>query len=257
MQYSIDRFGIGNRTVDLYNSYAEAPTSTYFYNEFTIVIWFKKSYQNMFSTFALFDFSFDNSRNIGLGIIKNEIIFFAKNSTGSIIKFESNYKIDYKEWYHIAITYSTNSKLIYLYINGVLFSSIHVDLILGETNLNYIGKSETLKIYFSTVRIDEIKIYNRELNSNEIENDSKDKSRTTTNPVTTPTTTKKNTARTTTASTIYEKCKYYSCSNGGICYIDNNGHAKCNCLDNYYGTNCESWLFFCLNFSRALAIRAF
>jgi hypothetical protein len=240
MQYGIDRFGIGNRTIDLYTSYAEAPTSTYFHNEFTIVIWFKKYYQNMFSTFALFDFSFDNSRNIGLGIINEEIVFFAKNSSQSIIKLESNYKIDYKEWYHIAITYSTNSKLIYLYINGVLFSSIYVDLILGETNLNYIGKSDTLKISFSTVRIDEIKIYNRVLNSNEIENDSKNKSSTTT----TTTTTKKNTTRTTTASTIYEKCKYHYCGNGGICYIDNNGQAKCDCPNNYYGTNCESWLFF-------------
>ncbi len=55
--------------------------------------------------------------------------------------------------------------------------------------LNYIGKSDTLKIPFSTVRIDEIKIYNRVLNSNEIENDSKNKSSTTT---TTTTTTKKN-----------------------------------------------------------------
>jgi len=227
MQYGIDRFGIGNRTVDLYTSYAEAPTSTYFHNEFTIVIWFNKYYVNSSSTFALIDFSFNNSRNIGLAIINNEIIFFAKNSSQSIIKLESNYKINNKEWYHIAITYSTNSKLIYLYVNGVLVSSLYVDLILGETNLNYIGKSDTLNMTGSEILIDEIKIYNRALSSNEISIDSRLIVTTTTSSITTRTATKT------------DICKYFIFYNGGTCYTFNNLYAYCLCKNDYSVPYCQ------------------
>jgi len=154
-------------------------------------------------------------RNIGLGVINNEIIFWTKNANELIIKLNSNYFINNKEWYHIAITYSTNSKLIYLYINGVFFSSIYVDLILGETNLNYIGKSDMLNIMKSEVLIDEIKIYNRKLNSNEIKIDSDDR----------------------TITTI-DKCKNYYCYNGGTCYTDY-AYAYCRCTSNYYGDKCQ------------------
>jgi hypothetical protein len=208
--------------LDVDNKYAKAPTSAYFYNEFTMIVWFNKFYVlNKNASLALIDFSFDNSRNIGLGIINEEIVFFAKNSSQSIIKLESNYKIDYKEWYHIAITYSTNSELIYLYINGVLFNSIYIDLILGETNLNYIGKSDMLNIMKSEVLIDEIKIYNRKLNSNEIKIDSDDR----------------------TITTI-DKCKNYYCYNGGTCYTYNNLYAYCKCTYGYYGNDCQKSNFF-------------
>ena len=231
--YGYDRFGTHGYSIDLFPGYANAPTSTYFYNELTIVIWFNKFYVNSSSSFALIDFSFNNSQNIGLGIINNEIIFFAKNSTGSINELESNYKINNKEWYHIAITYSTNSKLIYLYINGVLFSSIYVDLVLGETNLNYIGKSDTLNMTGSEILIDEIKIYNRALSSNEISIDSK--------LIVTTTSTTSITTRATIKTDI---CKYFICYNGGTCYTFNNLYAYCKCTNDYYGSYCLESNFF-------------
>ncbi len=101
--------------MDVDNKYAKAPTSTYFYNEFTIIIWFNKFYVfNKDANLALIDFSFDDSRNIGLTILNNnEIIFWTKNAIGStIINLESYYKINIAEWYHIALTYSKNSRLI-------------------------------------------------------------------------------------------------------------------------------------------------
>jgi hypothetical protein len=223
--------------LDLINYYAKAPTSTYFHNEFTIVIWFNKFY-GIFSNanLALIDFSFDNSRNIGLAILNNNnILFWIKNSNGSIIKSESNFKINNKEWYHIALTYSNSSRLIYLYVNGILVSSHYVDLILGETNLNYIGKSDTLNISGSEILIDEIRIYNRVLNNNEILTDSNDR------PIATTTTT------TTRATTRLDECTYYYCYNGGTCYTDYNGNAYCKCTYDYYGYDCLKSNFFSIN----------
>jgi len=235
IEYSSDRFGLSNRSLDLYNSYGKAPTSTYFYNnnEFTIIMWFNKYYGIDHHTYklVLFDFSLDNSRNIGLEIIDNQIIFFAKNATGSIMTLESNYKINYKEWYHIAITYLNSSRLIYLYVNGILVSTHFIDLILGETNLNYIGRSDALNIIGSVVLIDEIRIYNRVLNSNEIIADSNDRPNTTT-------------TTTTRATTTIDKCKYFDCLNGGTCYTGYYGDAKCNCTDDYNGDNCQGNYFF-------------
>jgi hypothetical protein len=212
--------------LDLSNYYAKAPTSTYFNNQFSIIFWFNKYFElNSNANLALFDFSLDNSRNIGLEFLNNEIIFFAKNSTGSIIKIESYYKINNQQWYHIALTYSNNSRLIYLYINGEAKIIKSVDLVLGETNLNYIGRSDTLNINGSKVRIDEIRIYNRVLNSNEIFTDSKD------GPI----------IRT---KTTLDKCQYRTCYNGGTCYTSYGGDIKCLCRTNYYGDFCEKSNFF-------------
>jgi len=216
--------------LNLYYNYAKAPTSTYFYNEFTIVIWFNKYYgADYFFSLALIDFSLDNSQNIGLGVVNNKIVFFAKNATGSIITLDSDYRIIYKEWYHIAITYSNDSKLIKLYVNGVLVNSLYVNLRLGETNLNYIGRSDTLNRIGSEVLIDEIRIYNRALSSIEIKIDSNDRLISTTPSATT--------------TTRIDKCKYHVCYNGGICYTSY-GYAYCSCISNYYGDNCESIIFF-------------
>jgi len=211
--------------LDLFNHYATAPTSTYFYNEFTIIIWFNRYFVFIYDSIALFDFSFDNSHNIGLTILNNNYVFFwTKNSTGSIIStLDSNYKINNQKWYHIAITYSNNSKSLYLYINGFPIFFRNIDLILGETNLNYIGRSDTLKIAGSEILIDEIRIYNRALNSNEIKIDSDDR------PITT----------TTRATTTIDKCKNYYCYNGGTCYTYYYGDVYCRCTSNYYGDKCQ------------------
>jgi hypothetical protein len=231
--------------LDLWYNYAKAPTSTYFHNEFSIVVWFNRNnkYNDIYfnDNVALFDFSFDNSRNIALAILdknanKNfQIIFWAKKENGSTIDLTAKYQINDNEWYHIAITYSSNSKSIYLYVNGIFVSSRYVDLILlGETNLNYIGRSDAIKQWESRVQIDEIKIYNRALNSSEITTDSNDR------PIaTTPSGT------TTRDTTLINKCKYYFCYNGGTCYTDYyNGDPYCVCKSNYYGTYCEKSKFF-------------
>ena len=210
--------------MNLYNSYAKAPTSTYFYNEFTIIIWFNRYYASSSYVYtALFDFSLDNSRNIGLGVINNEIIFWTKNANGLIVDLNSNFFINNQKWYHIALTYSNNSKLLNLYINGMYRIIQNVDLILGETNLNYIGRSDALNIYDSKVLIDEIRIYNRELNSSEITTDSNDR------PI----------ATTTRVTTTIDKCKYYYCYNGGTCFSYYYGDPYCKCTSNYYGSSCE------------------
>jgi len=182
---------------------------------------------NSSSSFSLIDFSFNNSRNIGLGVINNEIVFFSKNATESIIKLESNYTINNQKWYHIAVTYSTNFKSLYLYVNGMPILFRYIDLILGETNLNYIGKSDTLNTTGSEILIDEIRIYNRVLSSNEI-------STTTTSSITTRATTR-----------IYNICKYYICYNGGTCLTYNNVYAYCLCKNDYYGSSCQYSNFFC------------
>ncbi len=231
-EFSKDRFGNYWRSLYLFNQYAHAPTSTYFYNEFSIIIWFKKYYvSNYYDSIALFDFSFDNSHNIGLKILLNNILFWTKNNAnGSIINLDSNCKTNYDQWYHIALTYSNKSKLIKLYVNGVRVNSLYVNLRLGETNLNYIGRSDTLNITGSEFLIDEIKIYNRVLNFNEIKIDSNDRPITTTTP--------------NRATTTIDKCKNYYCYNGGKCWTDYYGHSRCNCISNYHGNKCEYSNFF-------------
>jgi hypothetical protein len=218
--------------LDVDNKYAKAPTSAYFYNEFTMIVWFNKFYfLNKNASLALIDFSFDNSRNIGLEILNNnEVIFWTKNANGSVIELNLNYLINNKEWYHLAITYSSNSKLIYVYINGALRIIKNNELILGETNLNYIGKSDTLNINGSEILIDEIRIYNRVLNSNEIKIDSDDR------PITTTSTTR--------ATTTIDRCKNYYCYNGGTCYTYNNSYTYCKCTYGYYGNDCQKSNFF-------------
>ncbi len=196
-----------------------------------MIVWFNKFYVlNKNASLALIDFSFDNSRNIGLEILNNnEVIFWTKNANGSVIELNLNYLINNKEWYHLAITYSSNSKLIYVYINGALRIIKNNELILGETNLNYIGKSDTLNINGSEILIDEIRIYNRVLNSNEIKIDSDDR------PITS----------TTRATTTIDRCKNYYCYNGGTCSADfYSGNAKCDCKTNYNGENCQFSNFF-------------
>ncbi len=81
------------------------------------------------------------------------------------------------------------------------------------------------------VLIDEIRIYNRVLNSNEIIADSNDRPNTTT-------------TTTTRATTTIDKCKYFDCLNGGTCYTGYYGDAKCNCTDDYNGDNCQGNYFF-------------
>ena len=239
IRYTGDRFGQNRASLDLDNKYAKAPTSTYFHNEFTIIIWFNKlCVINCNANLALIDFSFDNSRNIGLAILNNNnILFWIKNSNGSIIRLDSSYKISNQEWYHIAITYSNNSKSLYVYIDGFPIFFRYIDLILGETNLNYIGKSDTLNINGSEIIIDEIRIYNRVLNNNEILTDSNDRYTTTT---------------TTRVTTPIDKCKNYYCYNGGTCYTNYSGYAYCKCTNGYHGYDCHYsnlFLIIILNFT--------
>ena len=129
------------------------------------------------SNISLIDFSKDNCGNIGIRIENRKIIVWSKKENNKTInEFKSDTNISNEsKWTHIALRsciYNT-SKYLNLFLNGIhqLGNQLEIDLFIGETNLNLIGKSDTLNIHSSSIIIDEIRIYDRTLNNSEIKND--------------------------------------------------------------------------------------
>jgi hypothetical protein len=172
--FTQDQNELANNALYLKNNYLQTSVvSCYFYNEFTITIWFKTLFTKKLS---LIDFNSDNKYNIGIRIENNKIIFWAKdNQIVYELKSRSLLK-KYNNWYHLAVVYSKGH--VVLYLNGNYDSSsseqfYELDQLLNKkTNLNYIGKSFTFNILSSTIIIDEIKIYNKSLDKNQLKIDS-------------------------------------------------------------------------------------
>jgi hypothetical protein len=170
--FTQDRNGLANNSLYLKNNYLQTSmVSCYFYNEFTITMWFKTLFTQKLS---LIDFSSDNENNIGIRIENNKIIFWAKDNNQIRLEFKSRTLLK-NDWYYLAVAYSNGH--VDLYLNGKHESSsskfYKLDQLLNKkTNLNYIGQSSTFNILSSTFIIDEIKIYNKSLDKNQLKMDS-------------------------------------------------------------------------------------
>ncbi len=194
----------------MFKEYMQAPTAYYFSNEFTIVLWI-----NLYSLKgkkSLIDFSENfNSNNIGIRIEDSKLVFWTKaqNETNSL-KSKSNL-VSY-EWIHIAVSFKYN--ISELYLNGILdnYAYFVPQNNRANYNTNYIGKSYDFDISFSSIVIDEIKIFNRSLFAYEIKKDSLEK----------------------------KKCTPSYCKNGGTCYENYSEiQPSCHCKKNYHGILCE------------------
>jgi len=85
-----------------------------------------------------------------------------------------NYKVsDDTDWIFYASTFSNSTKLVNIYINGVLVNSITetdpTAIVRSSTNPLYIGRNGSSSVYYIKGKLDDIRIYNRALDSSEIQ----------------------------------------------------------------------------------------
>ena len=165
-----DRFGYNNSALRLNSGYYCVPYGVYFDGPFTTSVWVNaKSY----SPFArVFDFSVNgvNTDNIVLGLFKDapsESFFSIVFGTGIYSHLDCNIALVLNEWTHLAVTF--NGSQTNFYYNGIFCSSFFQYPPRNEVrNINYIGKSNWPQDELANAVFDELRIYNRALDQNEI-----------------------------------------------------------------------------------------
>jgi len=164
-----DRFNNSNSALDLAYGYLQVPPGVYFYSNFTISFWI---YPRTFDPYArVFDFANGAPDN-------NVLLCYSGNTFGkprfdvfqSYQRFfflEPSVTLVIKNWYHIAVTYNGTYSI---YINGIFQNQILSQL--PPLNVirtqNYFGKSNWAGNPLANAILDEIKIYNRSLENDEI-----------------------------------------------------------------------------------------
>lgn len=147
-----------------------APPGLYFRDSFTITAWIKVNSENI-DIVKLLDFSADNvfdGNKLVLGFDKSEIFFYFKIKSQIIVESNSFINSTLINWSHIAVI--VTDETLKIYCNGSLqtYSQISkhdpIDFI---TTYNLIGSLKP--IWHSDASVDEIKIFDRALNINEIE----------------------------------------------------------------------------------------
>ena len=173
-----DRFGHPNSAYSFDGASDYISTNTDFswsYSDsFSISLWFKTS--NPLSEQVLIGkSSYEYSLRIDdISTVKKSLYFAYWNSSSQDMIQNSYYqKLITDQWYHVLVTYEGNAKISKMYINGQLISTddiIPQDFI-NRTNPTLIGYGYHLhgdNRYFEG-SIDEVRIYNRELDISEFE----------------------------------------------------------------------------------------
>ena len=165
-----DRFGYDNSALRLNSGYYCVPPGVYFNGPFTTSAWVNAK-SNGWSV-RVFDFSVDGpfTDNIIFGLFKDDTSasYFEIFSGYSILTtLYSNTDIVLNEWIHLAVTFDgiqTN-----FYYNGIFSgSSLQSQPSNLVRNTNYIGKSNFGFDDLADAVYDELRIYNRVLDENEI-----------------------------------------------------------------------------------------
>ena len=169
--FTNDRFNNPNSALDLNYGYYSLPAREYVCGDFTFSIW-----AYIRNTTANWNRFLDIGNGINLDFIViyysstvNYPGFYTFDQNGLIAyTTTSSIPIAYNRWDHYAFTLSgTNAKI---YINGILVANtVNVANCLYTTS-NYIGKSNMLGVDYANAVYDDIRLYNRALDVNEIQN---------------------------------------------------------------------------------------
>jgi autotransporter-associated beta strand protein len=157
------------------NAYAALPTGIVSsLNNFTMATWVKINAVS--SWMRIFDFGTGPATYMFLTIQagvsggKSIVRYAIRNNNSAEQQVSSNQTLPLNTWMHFAITQSGNTAS--LYINGVpVATNTNVTMkpaTLGNTSLNYIGKSQYAADPLFKGSVDEFKIYNRALSTAEI-----------------------------------------------------------------------------------------
>ena len=159
-----DRFNNPSSSLKLNGGYINAPSGSYFYDAYTIVLWFNCQNVQLTPQWQFF-LSFindgglqdENTIKIGLATYNLRLNIGAHYDVGANSYLENNV------WYHTA--YSINGTDASIYINGQLYASGYVTSLNGaSTNANTFGST----IFPAYAILDDIKIFNRALSEDEI-----------------------------------------------------------------------------------------
>jgi len=153
------------------NSFATAPANIVStLNDFTISAWVKMD--ALANWMRVFDFGASTTKYMFFSVqtaTANTIRYAIKNG-GTEQGITYNFTTPLNTWTHFAITQAGNTCCIY--INGVLVATSTTITIkpsaIGNTNLNYLGKSQYTADSMFKGAIDEFKIYSRALSATEI-----------------------------------------------------------------------------------------
>lgn len=166
-----DRFQKLNSAVRLDNGYIKAKSDIFFYEFLTLTLtaWVKFN-SELEDVVDILYFSGQNNFELVLSIDKNGIYFSLSQAEAYIFFIKSPIKFTL-DWTHIAVVLTDKS--INLYCNGSLkdFNSQVKQISSFYTTFIYMGRSHSNRLN-SSISLDDIKIFDRALTLNEIENES-------------------------------------------------------------------------------------
>lgn len=159
-----------NNAVDLNgsNGYVKLPDGVVSkLSDMTIATWVKLDSINTWQ--RIFDFGSNTDINMFLTPKSGDgNLRFAIKNSGSEQQINASTPLGTGQWIHVAVTISGNTGI--LYVNGVQAASSSISItpsMLGNTRNNYIGKSQYNDPYLDG-QIDDFRIYNYALSSQEI-----------------------------------------------------------------------------------------
>lgn len=168
-----DRFGRSLSALSLSNGHYQIPPGNYFSTgQFTITFWLKTRTFKLWS--RLIDFS--------NGPLIDSIFFntldsqnnckFKLYNLNTVIGFQNSSKIPLNTWTHVSLTYG-KTNILSIYYNGTIQgSSLTSQALNNKTRLyNFIGRSSNYAVGDPDIDaiLDELKIFNKELNQKEVE----------------------------------------------------------------------------------------
>lgn len=170
-----NRFGEENSAIHLEKGYGEFPVGIYFGpSGYTYMIWLKVFSISNHQRIIEFGNGINNN-NIGIGIHRNgtsiviSLLQFKSRTFFSCVLSSSNFQLN--EWKHLAV--SVGELKSSLYVNGVEAVScpnFPLNLERVQRSKNFIGGTAWEKHVYTNFhgRLDDLKIFNRELSSQEI-----------------------------------------------------------------------------------------
>ena len=143
-----------------------------FTNQFSVIMWINMSnyFDNSYADQPFFDFySMDLNESL-VGFYGNQnynISLGTINATGQVEIVSTNISLNTGRWYQIGYAY--NNKVIEFYLNGTKIGNGSLTgFSLNQDDRNIIGEEQILDGVVFNGTIDEVRVYNRTLNSSEI-----------------------------------------------------------------------------------------
>lgn len=170
--FTFDRFMNATSSVRLNDGYLLAPSDIDYFpkGKFSILAWIRIHEYKCWS--RLIDFGDGPANNTIYIVLSYETIGTQRFALWTEPEFfnsvDSIQNMTLGEWHHIAATYE--NQLMTMYIDGFLIGErlVNRDMNVKKRTNNYIGKSNWFADEYANVDIDDMKIFDRALNQNEV-----------------------------------------------------------------------------------------